>query len=202
MRFRGGCTLKRKKEKLKMSEEIKETEVTETVEKEQVDTQEPTVTVAEMKRRIAKEQENAQKQIDDLNQSMDDRIKEAVEEAQKKAQMTGKELQKYKEQQAEQEKQKLLDQIKELELKNTRRELKDEAIKTLSERKLPVNEKVLNFVVKDTAEDTLSAIDDMSEIIKDIKNEFASSEAPLTSGGIGASDNNTDIFNILDNAGK
>lgn len=166
-----------------MSEEVKETEVTEEVEQEQVDTQEPTVTVAEMKRRLGKEQEK----YDELNQSIDDRIKEAVEEAQKQAQMTGKELQKYKEQQAEQEKQKLLDQIKELELKNTRRELKDEAIKTLSERKLPVNDKVLNFVVKNTAEDTLSAIDDMAEIIKDIKNEFASSEPPITSGGIGSS---------------
>lgn len=37
-----------------MSEEIKNIEATE-VEQEQVDTQEPTVTVAEMKRRIAKQ---------------------------------------------------------------------------------------------------------------------------------------------------
>ena len=186
----------------KMSEEIKETEVTETVEKEQVDTQEPTVTVAEMKRRIAKEQENAQKQIDDLNQSVEERIKEAVEEAQKKAQMTGKELQKYKEQQAEQEKQKLLDKIEELQLQNTRRELKDEAIKTLSERKMPVNDRVLDFVVKDTAEDTLKAIESMGEIIKDIKNEYATSEPPLTSGGIGNKNTETDIFKILDDAGR
>ena len=185
-----------------MSEEIKETEVTETVENEQVDTQEPTVTVAEMKRRIAKEQENAQKKIDELNQSVDDRIKEAVEEAQKQAQMSSKELQKYKEQQAENEKQQLLKQIEELQLEHTRRELKDEAIKTLSERKLPVTDRVLKFVVKDTADETLSAIDDMSEIIKEIKNEFASSEAPMASGGQSAQNVETDIYKILRQANQ
>ena len=158
-----------------MAEEIKET----VEENETPVNEEPTVTVAEMKRRIAKEQEK----YDELNASIDDRIKEAVEEAQKQAQMSSKELQKYKEQQAENEKQQLLKQIEELQLEHTRRELKDEAIKTLSERKLPVTDRVLKFVVKDTAEETLSAIDDMSEIIKEIKNEFASSEAPMSSGG-------------------
>lgn len=173
-------------------------DVTETQEQEQVDTQEPTVTVAEMKRRIAKEQSK----FAELEQSIDDRIKEAVEEAQKQAQLSGKELQKYKEQQAEQEKQKLLDKIEELQLQNTRRELKDEAIKTLSERKMPVNDRVLDFVVKDTAEDTLKAIESMGEIIKDIKNEYATSEPPLTSGGIGNKNTETDIFKILDDAGR
>lgn len=177
-----------------MAEEIKET----VEENETPVNEEPTVTVAEMKRRIAKEQEK----YDELNASIDDRIKEAVEEAQKQAQMSSKELQKYKEQQAENEKQQLLKQIEELQLEHTRRELKDEAIKTLSERKLPVTDRVLKFVVKDTADETLSAIDDMSEIIKEIKNEFASSEAPMTSGGQSAQTMDTDIFKILDSAGR
>lgn len=177
-----------------MAEEIKET----VEENETPVTEEPTVTVAEMKRRIAKEQEK----YNELNASIDDRIKEAVEEAQKQAQMSSKELQKYKEQQAENEKQQLLKQIEELQLEHTRRELKDEAIKTLSERKLPVTDRVLKFVVKDTADETLSAIDDMSEIIKEIKNEFASSEAPMASGGQSTQDVDTDIFKILDSAGR
>lgn len=177
-----------------MAEEIKET----VEENETPVNEEPTVTVAEMKRRIAKEQEK----YDELNASIDDRIKEAVEEAQKQAQMSSKELQKYKEQQAENEKQQLLKQIEELQLEHTRRELKDEAIKTLSERKLPVTDRVLKFVVKDTAEETLSAIDDMSEIIKEIKNEFASSEAPMSSGGQSTQDVDTDIYKILRQANQ
>lgn len=177
-----------------MAEEIKET----VEENETPVNEEPTVTVAEMKRRIAKEQEK----YDELNASIDDRIKEAVEEAQKQAQMSSKELQKYKEQQAENEKQQLLKQIEELQLEHTRRELKDEAIKTLSERKLPVTDRVLKFVVKDTAEETLSAIDDMSEIIKEIKNEFASSEAPMASGGQSTQNVETDIYKILRQANQ
>ena len=177
-----------------MAEEIKET----VEENETPVNEEPTVTVAEMKRRIAKEQEK----YDELNASIDDRIKEAVEEAQKQAQMSSKELQKYKEQQAENEKQQLLKQIEELQLEHTRRELKDEAIKTLSERKLPVTDRVLKFVVKDTADETLSAIDDMSEIIKEIKNEFASSEAPMSSGGQSTQDVDTDIYKILRQANQ
>lgn len=177
-----------------MAEEIKET----VEENETPVNEEPTVTVAEMKRRIAKEQEK----YDELNASIDDRIKEAVEEAQKQAQMSSKELQKYKEQQAENEKQQLLKQIEELQLEHTRRELKDEAIKTLSERKLPVTDRVLKFVVKDTAEETLSAIDDMSEIIKEIKNEFASSEAPMASGRQSTQNVETDIYKILRQANQ
>lgn len=177
-----------------MAEEIKET----VEENETPVNEEPTVTVAEMKRRIAKEQER----YEELNASIDDRIKKAVEEAQKQAQMSSKELQKYKEQQAENEKQQLLKQIEELQLEHTRRELKDEAIKTLSERKLPVTDRVLKFVVKDTADETLSAIDDMSEIIKEIKNEFASSEAPMASGGQSTQDVETDIYKILRQANQ
>lgn len=176
-----------------------EEKVNETVEENETPVnEEPTVTVAEMKRRISKEQEK----YDELNASIDDRIKEAVEEAQKQAQMSSKELQKYKEQQAENEKQQLLKQIEELQLEHTRRELKDEAIKTLSERKLPVTDRVLKFVVKDTADETLSAIDDMSEIIKEIKNEFASSEAPMASGGQSAQNVETDIYKILRQANQ
>ena len=56
---------------------------------------------------------------------------------------------------AEAEKQELLDKIAGLEKEQTKRELTEEAIKTLSSRKLPVSDKVLAFVVKDTADGTL-----------------------------------------------
>ena len=53
-------------------------ETTETENIEQVDTQEPTVKVAEMKRRIEAERTKAQEQIEELNQSMAQRIAEEV----------------------------------------------------------------------------------------------------------------------------
>lgn len=153
---------------------------------EEVDTQEeaePVVKVAEMKRRLEQEQKKYQDEIEAMKESNQKAIEQAIAEYKAENELSGKELEKYRQQQAEAEKQKLLDQIKELELKNTRRELKDEAINTLSEKKLPVTSEVLNFVVKNTAEETLSAIDDMAKIVAAIKNDYAVSDAPMTSGG-------------------
>ena len=71
-------------------------ETTETENIEQVDTQEPTVKVAEMKRRIEAERTKAQEQIEELNKSMEQRIAEEVKKAQEVAQLNGKELEEYK----------------------------------------------------------------------------------------------------------
>lgn len=155
-----------------------------------------------MKRRIAKEQENAQAKIDELNQSVEERIAQAVEEADKRSKMSAKELEELRQKDIQRKIEEKDARIAELELQNTRRELKDGAIEILSERKLPVNDKVLKLVVKDTGEDTESAINDLSEIIKEIKNEFASSEPPITSGGFSGVNYETDIYKILDEAGK
>ena len=152
---------------------------------EEVDTQaEPTVKVAEMKRRIDLEQKKAQEQLDAMNQTIEQKIAEAVEKAEKEANLSGKELDEYRKQEAERKEQELKDKIAKLELEATRRELKDEAINTLSEKKLPVNEKVLKLVVKDTAEATLSAIDDIASIISDVVSEYSATDAPLASGGV------------------
>ena len=67
-------------------------ETTETENIEQVDTQEPTVKVAEMKRRIEAERTKAQEQIEELEKSMDQRIAEEVKKAQEVAKLNGKEL--------------------------------------------------------------------------------------------------------------
>lgn len=185
-----------------MSEVVKDNDV-EVENNPEVETETELISKEEANRLIAQAKSKAKNEAKkEFDASVEERIKEAVEEAQKQAQMSSKELQKYKEQQAENEKQQLLKQIEELQLEHTRRELKDEAIKTLSERKLPVTDRVLKFVVKDTAEETLSAIDDMSEIIKEIKNEFTSSEAPMTSGGQSTQDVETDIYKILRQANQ
>ena len=184
-----------------MTEENVNVEATE-VEQEQVDTQEPTVTVAEMKRRLTKEQEKFQSQIDELKTNQNNLVKQAVEEAEKRSKMSAKELEELRQKDIQRQIEERDARIAELELENTRRELKDGAIEILSERKLPVNERVLKLVVKDTGEETETAITDLAEIIKEIKNEFASTTAPITSGGVGTHGKETDIFKILDDAGK
>ena len=173
------------------------TEVVETVEtNEQVDTQEDkTVAVAEMKRRIEKEKERYENELAAIKAEQDKAIQEAIEKTKKEATLSGKELEKYREEEAKRKEQSYLDRIAELEREHTRRELKDEAIRTLGTKKLPVNEDVLNLVVKDTAEDTLKAIDAISNLVIEIKNESASTTPPRTSGGLGAqSASNTDVF--------
>ena len=164
--------------------------------------EEPTVKVAEMKRRIEKEKERYTAELEKIKLDREKEIQEATEKARKEATLTGKELEKYREEEAKRKEQTLLDRIAELEREGTRRELKDEAIRTLGEKKLPVNESVLNLVVKDTAEDTLKAIDAISNLVMEIKNESASTTPPRTSGGLGETERATpgDIFrkaNIL-----
>ena len=110
--------------------------------------------------------------------------------------LSGKELEEYRRKEAEAEKQSLLDKIAGLEKEQTKRELTDEAIKTLSSRKLPVNDRVLSFVVKDTAEGTLQAISDFESIISEIKSEYTQSEPPAVSTAFGGSKTQSsgDIF--------
>lgn len=139
------------------------------------------VSVAEMQRRL----EQAEKKH---AQSTQEAISKALEQYKAENELSGKELEEYRRQVAEDEKQALLDKIASLEKEQTKRELTDEAIKTLSGRKLPVNEKVLSFVVKDTADGTLQAISDFESIISAIKAEYTQSEPPGVSSSFGSSD--------------
>lgn len=139
------------------------------------------VSVAEMQRRL----EQAEKKH---AQSTQEAISKALEQYKAENELSGKELEEYRRQVAEDEKQVLLDKIASLEKEQTKRELTDEAIKTLSGRKLPVNEKVLSFVVKDTADGTLQAIADFESIISEIKAEYTQSEPPGVSSSFGSSD--------------
>ena len=174
-----------------MAEELNNVEETE---KEQVDTQqeetaEKMVTVAEMTRRINKVKSQNEEAISVA-------VKEAIEKYKAESELTGKELDEYRKKEAEKEKQTLLEKINLLEQEQVKRELTDEAIKSLSSRKLPVNEKVLAFVVRDNADDTLKAIEDFSSIIADIKAEFTKSKAPNVSSSFGesSSTSRTEIF--------
>lgn len=166
-------------------DQVKDTEVASTQETES----EKTVTVAEMMRRLNKANEEHERKTQEA-------IEKALEQYKAETELTGKELEAYRQKIAEEEKQALLDEIAGLKKEQTKRELTDEAIKTLSGRKLPVNDKVLSFVVKDTADDTLKAIADFENIISEIKAEYTQSEPPAVSSSFGGSSSKSqgDIF--------
>lgn len=154
-------------------------------------TQEPEkmVSVAEMQRRLKYMEDKHSKDTADA-------IAKALEKYKAESELSGKELEEYRRKEAEAEKQALLDEIAGLKKEQTKRELTDEAIKTLSGRKLPVNDKVLSFVVKDTADGTLQAIADFESIISEIKAEYTQSEPPAVSSSFGGSSSKSqgDIF--------
>ena len=166
-------------------DQVKDTEVAST----QDTKSEKTVTVAEMMRRLNKANEEHERKTQEA-------IEKALAQYKAENELSGKELEEYRRQVAETEKQELLDKIASLEKEETKRELTDEAIKTLSGRKLPVNDKVLSFVVKDTADDTLKAIADFESIISEIKAEYTQSEPPTVSSSFGGSSSKSqgDIF--------
>ena len=141
------------------------------------------VSVAEMQRRLKSMEDKHSKDTADA-------ISKALEKYKAESELTGKELEEYRRKEAEAEKQALLEK------EQTKRELTDEAIKTLSSRKLPVNDKVISFVVKDTAEGTLQAISDLESIISEIKAEYSQSEPPKVSSDFSGSEksNKGDIF--------
>lgn len=147
------------------------------------------VTVAEMMRRLNK----ANKEHEENTQKA---IAQALEKYKAESELTGKELEAYRQKEAEAEKQKMLDEIDQLKKDKVKRELTDEAIKSLSSRKLPVNDKVLSFVVKETADDTLQAISDFESIISEIKAEYTQSEPPKMSSSFGGESTKSrgDIF--------
>ncbi|GGD03662.1 DUF4355 domain-containing protein [Enterococcus wangshanyuanii] len=66
---------------------------------------------------------------------------------------------------AEHEKQKLLDRIAELEKKDNFTAMSKEASKMLSEASITADDEILNFVVKDTAEDTQQAVNSFISLI-------------------------------------
>lgn len=141
------------------------------------------VSVAEMQRRLKQAEEKHA-------QATQAAIDKALEKYKAESELTGKELEAYRQKEAEAEKEALMAEIAGLKKEQTKRELTDEAIKTLSKRKLPLDDKVLAFVVKETAEDTLQAIADFEAIISSIKAEYTQSEPPKMSSSFGG-DNHT-----------
>lgn len=134
-----------------MTEELKNTEVVEEVETvdapEETQPKEETFTKTQLeeivKQRVAREKKAAEK---------------AVEEAKILAKMNEDEKAKY-------ELEQLQNELAELKRKDARNGLAKEASKMLSEHEISVDEDLLAFVVKDTAEDTQTAVNSFVTII-------------------------------------
>lgn len=165
---------------------------------------EKTVQVAEMKRRLEKEQDKYQKQIDELKENQEEAVKKAYEQAQKEAKMSADELADYRiketERKQEEERQKYEDQIAEYQRREKQREIHDESINKLDELNIPVNQSTLDLVQADSLDGMSSRADALAKVISAVKSEYATSKPPKVSGGTEADDSDQNMFDILDQA--
>ena len=164
-----------------MTEENKQTESVD--HQEQVDTtEEPTVKVAEMKRRLNQEKEKYEQQLADLKDSQEDKIQQALENFKKEQEMTANELAEYKQKQAEQRHQQQLDELNEkiaaYQQKEKQAEIKDEAIKKLDELNIESNEKTLSLIMADTLDGMAARADVLAEYTNALKNKYSTSTEP------------------------
>lgn len=147
-----------------MAEDIKDTVVeteNETVDTSQAEeTTEKTFTQAELDEMIQREKAKAKR-------AAEKEYKAKMDEAEKMRDMN-------EAQKAEYEAKKQADYIAELEAKINRSGLEKEASKLLSEGGLIADDKILNFVVKDTAEDTLEAVNSFTALVNDLADKKVS----------------------------
>lgn len=137
-------------------------EGTETV--EQVDTQQE-----EVKAQDKSVKTFTQEELDAVIKSNVDRAlakarkeaKEQLDEAEKVRKMNAEQKAKY-------EIEKRDNYIKQLEAERNRSNMEREATTLLQERNITVNHDVLNFVVKETAEETLTAIEHFEKVLNDL----------------------------------
>lgn len=163
---------------------------------------EPTVKVAEMKRRLDKQSEDYQKQLDELKTSQEKAIQQAIADYEAKSKMNADELADYKQKEAEAKHQKELEdaqsKIDELTRINQQRQIKDESVTKLNELNIPVNETTLSLVSAGSLDDMSERAGLLAEYTNVLKNEFSTSTTPT--GGGGKRTNNTSFGQKLDDA--
>lgn len=178
-----------------MEEQTKQETVEEV--QEQVDTQptEPTVTVAEMKRRINNEKEK-QGELESQLKAVTERLEEIEKQGMTPSELTEWEKAKQEQELSDRDKRiaELETLLEETRQENVMREMRDEAIKELNAKEMPINEQVLGFVVKDTAEATLKAISDMESLLKAQKKEQSKTSAPTVGAGGYSEQSVDDLF--------
>ncbi|HFI0087828.1 TPA: DUF4355 domain-containing protein [Streptococcus suis] len=157
-----------------------------------VETEKDTVDTSETAEAIVKT--FTQEELDAIIQKEKGKAKRAAEREYQAKMDEAEKLRKMNaEQKAEYEAKKQADYIAELEAKINRSGLEKEASKMLSESGLVVDDKILGFVVKDTAEATQEAVDSFSALVNDLADkkvgEMLKGKTPKkveqsTSGGI------------------
>lgn len=141
-----------------MAEDIKDTVV---------ETENETVDTSETAEAIVKT--FTQEELDAIIQKEKGKAKRAAEREYQAKMDEAEKLRKMNaEQKAEYEAKKQADYIAELEAKINRSGLEKEASKMLSESGLVADDKILGFVVKDTAEATQEAVDRFSALVNDL----------------------------------
>ncbi|MGS4786627.1 DUF4355 domain-containing protein [Streptococcus sp. P25B114] len=147
-----------------MAEDIKDTVV---------ETENETVDTSETAEAIVKT--FTQEELDAIIQKEKGKAKRAAEREYQAKMDEAEKLRKMNaEQKAEYEAKKQADYIAELEAKINRSGLEKEASKMLSENGLVADDKILGFVVKDTAEATQEAVDSFSTLVNDLADKKVS----------------------------
>ena len=147
-----------------MAEEIKD-EVVDT-EQEKASTQEQpkatekTFTQAEV-------DDIVQKRLSKVEKSFEKKIQERIDEAEKLRKMNAEEKAKY-------EAEKQADYIAELEAKINRSGLEKEASKMLSEAGIVATDEILEFVAKDSAENTQETVNNFTALVNDLADKKVS----------------------------
>ena len=147
-----------------MAEEIKDEVVDTEQEKastqEQPETTEKTFTQAEV-------DDIVQRRLSKAEKSFEKKIQERIDEAEKLRKMNAEEKAKY-------EAEKQADYIAELEAKINRSGLEKEASKMLSEAGIVATDEILEFVVKDSAENTQETVNNFTALVNDLADKKVS----------------------------
>lgn len=144
----------------KIKDEVVDTEQEKASTQEQPEATEKTFTQAEV-------DDIVQKRLSKAEKSFEKKIQERIDEAEKLRKMNAEEKAKY-------EAEKQADYIAELEAKINRSGLEKEASKMLSEAGIVATDEILEFVVKDSAENTQETVNNFTALVNDLADKKVS----------------------------
>lgn len=138
----------------------------------------------------------------DKQKAIEEAVKKAIEKEREIAKLNGKELEEYKQKEAEKKYQSQIEErdreIEQLRRDNLMRTIRDESYKKLAELNLPNTEEAIRLVEADSLEEMAEKATALSAYVASIKSAYAQSTPPRVSGGIGKSSDvqtRADIFN-------
>lgn len=148
------------------------------------------VSVGEMKRRLGNQAKKHEEEIEELKLSIEKQINEAVKKEREIAKLNGKELEEFKQKEAEKRYQAQIEERdKELEAlrkENLMRTIRDEAYNKVAELKLPNIAETIQLLEADSLDQMADKAELLANYTTHIKNIYAKSNPPLGSGGMGS----------------